>query len=200
MDQNAILDKLVQQGAVWRGPGGQDVARLASGWADLDRLLGGGWPRGALVELLSDHGSGLGLLLPVLARLGEEGGWLAWVNPPHLPYAPALAARGLTPGRSLLLRSAAADARWAAEQVLRSGSCGALLAWLGTLRTTQIRRLQLAAETGAALGVLFRPLAERAQASPSALRLQVSPDHGGLRLQVLKRRGGWGGAELRLRP
>lgn len=200
MDQNTILDQLVQQGAVWRGRQSHETLQLPTGWEDLDRLTGGGWPRGALVELLHDGVSGLGLLLPALRRLDGEGGWLAWINPPHLPYAPALAARGLALVRSLLIRAAAAQAQWAAEQALRSGACGAVLLWSSMLRSTEVRRLQLAAEAGGALGVLFRPLADSACSSPAALRLQVEADRGALRLRLLKRRGGWGGAELRLRP
>lgn len=201
MEHNALLDKLVNQGAVWRGAGGRHADCLASGREELDRLLGGGWPRGALVELLGEGCSGLGLLLPALARLHGEGGWLAWVNPPHLPYAPALAARGLRLERCLLLRGAVAEVPWATEQALRSGSCAAVLAWPDRLTDAQVRRLQLAAETGAALGVLFRPPTQGAQASPVALRLRIQAESdGGVRVRVLKRRGGWGGAELRLRP
>lgn len=197
MVRNVSLDQMVRQGTVWHGRGVTDDSRLASGWEALDRVIGGGWPRGALVEFLSDGVSGLRLLLPALARLD---GWLAWVNPPHLPYAPALAGQGLAPGRSLLIRTDADQSRWAAEQALRSRRCGAVLAWPGGLAGAQVRRLQLAAETGGALGVLFRPLAAGSQASPAALRLHLAPERGALRLRVLKRRGGWGGAELRLQP
>ena len=42
----------------------------------------------------------------------------------------ALAAMGLSPSQLVWIRSSrSADALWAAEQVLRSGSCGALLFW-----------------------------------------------------------------------
>jgi cell division inhibitor SulA len=198
MEQNPILEQLVAQGAVWRGRYNPAAGQLPTGWTALDRLLGGGWPRGALIELLHDGVTGLGLLLPALRQLDGEGGWLAWINPPYLPYAPALAARGLVLAHSLLIRTDADQAPWAAEQTLRSGTCGAVLSWPGRLRGAQVRRLQLAAEAGNALGVLFRPLADRPQNSAAALRLQVEPEPGALRLRLLKRRGGWGGAELRL--
>lgn len=198
-----LLDKLVQNGRVWRAgqPATMGGQLLPSGIAGLDRLLGGGWPRGALTELLTSRVSGISLLVPVLARLSEQGRWLAWVAPPRLPYAPALAARGVCSERLLLIdRTEPAQDLWAAEQALRSGACGAVLVWPGWLENAQIRRLQLAAEQGDCLGVLFRDARARAQASPAALRLAVAPQPGGLRVRLLKRRGGFGGAELQVRP
>jgi cell division inhibitor SulA len=41
---------------------------------------------------------------------------------------------------------------WAHEQALRSGACGIALAWLPRASPRAIRRLQLAAEQGRALG------------------------------------------------
>jgi cell division inhibitor SulA/protein ImuA len=198
-----LLDKLVRNGRVWRGDQAGTAAgsMLSSGIAGLDGLLGGGWPRGALTEILARRISGISLLVPALARLSEEGRWLAWVAPPRLPYAPALAARGVSSERLLLIQRTAADRDlWAAEQALRSGACGAVLIWPDRLQVAQIRRLQLAAEQGDCLGVLFRAAHVQAQASPAALRLSVAPEPGGLRVRVLKRRGGFGGAELRIRP
>ncbi len=79
---------------VWRA-GEMDRASppgIASGHARLDmELPGGGWPRGSLVEILHD-GAGLGevsLLFGALRLVAGEGRAVAWINPPHLPYAPA---------------------------------------------------------------------------------------------------------------
>ena len=54
-----------------------------------------------------------------------------------------------------------------------------------------LRRLQLAAETGNALAVLYRPRRAADTASPAALRLELEPTATGLHIRVLKRRGGW---------
>lgn len=198
----ASLDKLVQQGALWRGRGGVADRRrcLSTGWRDLDELTGGGWPRGALTELLLEGEAGLGVLLPALARLSREAGWLVWVNPPYVPYAPALCGHGVCIARNLIVRTSMVQTLWAAEQALRSGACGAVLAWTQTVRPAQVRRLQLAAETGGGLGLLFRPATDAVQVSPAALRLSVLPEAGALRLAVRKRPGGWGGGEVRIRP
>jgi hypothetical protein len=70
---------------------------LASGFPRLDaELPGGGWPRGALTELLAGHeGIGeLGLLLPALATLTGAGQIVVLVAPPHAP----MRRPGLPPG------------------------------------------------------------------------------------------------------
>jgi protein ImuA len=66
-----------------------------------------------------------------------------------------------------------ADALWSAEQILRAGSCGALLFWQQHIRADALRRLHLAAQSTETLFVLVRPLASAADASPAALRLGV---------------------------
>ncbi len=191
------LEQLKRQGLLWRGRRGRPVAGhvLASGWPVLDELLGGGWPRAALIELLSEAHHGLSLLLPLLARLSEDQRWLAWIAPPYVPYAPALHAHGVQIERLLLLRDLDATQRlWAAEQALKSGGCGAVLVWPGQVGGAQLRRLQLAAEQGDCPAVLFRPLRTLAQGSPAALRLGLRPSPLGIEVELVKRRGAWGGA------
>jgi hypothetical protein len=84
----------------------------------------------------------------------------------------------------------AIEGLWAAEQALQSGACAAVFLWLKGSDPRWLRRLQLAAEEGGALGVLFRPERHRFEASPANLRLAVSRDAAGLRLELLKARGG----------
>lgn len=190
------LDKLLQRADLWRGGElAAGVDAVSTGFAALDeRLPGGGWPCGALTEiLLSRPGIGaLRLLLPALARLSREARWLSWVTPPYIPYAPALAAAGVQLSRILLVHPPAQrDGLWAVEQSLRCGTCSAVLAWPALTDAAAMRRLQLAAETGRASGFLFRPRRLAAQASPAALRLQLDADgHGKLSVHILKRRGG----------
>lgn len=193
---NPSLESVLQHPGVWRGRQRAQTAEAAlpTGFAALDELLpGGGWPRGALTELLIRR-QGIGelrLLLPALARLSQEDGWLAWVAPPYVPYAAALAAGGIDLARLLVAKPATHDdAWWTAEQALRSGACGALLAWLRAADERRMRRLQLAAETGRAWGVLFRHARAAQDRSPAALRLLLEPAGDGLAVHVLKRRGG----------
>jgi cell division inhibitor SulA/protein ImuA len=191
------LEKLKRDGSLWQGRRGRPAAdrMLPSGWAVLDEALGGGWPRNALIEVVSDAYQGLSLLLPLLARLSRDERWLAWVAPPHVPYAPALAARGVHVERLLLVQDVSAgQCLWAAEQALKSGACGLVLVWPGEVQAAQLRRLQLAAEQGDCPGILFRRPRALGQGSPAAVRLRVQPSPLGLEVGVLKRRGAWGGA------
>jgi hypothetical protein len=203
------LDALLERADIWRG--GRHALRertspsgLSSGIEALDsELPGGGWPLGALTELLSDrHGIGeIALLLPALAGLSRAGRWIAWVSPPYLPYAPALAAAGLDLTRVLIVQARGVDdALWALEQLLRSGVCGAALAWPATIDTRRLRRLQLAAETGGAMGMMFRPLAAERESTPSALRLRLEPAEDALIAHILKCRGAPSRHPLHLRP
>lgn len=157
-----------------------------------------GWPPGALIEILEQRpGGALTLTLPSLARLSAEPRWLLLVNPPLVPYAPALAAAGMDLSR-LVVAEAAEEAAWTAEQGLRSGSCGAVLIWGGRWQSAGLRRLQLAAEAGCAMALLFRDKAAAREHSPAALRLQVRPAVGGAEVTLLKQRGGRAGSVLQL--
>ena len=71
------LDELKRNGSLWRGRRNTLAGEktLASGWRVLDKLLGGGWPRAALAEVLSDAHQGLSLLLPVIAELSTDKRW-----------------------------------------------------------------------------------------------------------------------------
>ena len=200
------LEPLLRRPDLWRGGDLAAAARsLPTGFAALDEQLpGGGWPRGALTEILATR-AGIGalrLLMPALAALSREARWLAWVAPPYVPYAPALAAAGVDVSRILLVHpDARRDGLWALEQSLRSGTCGAVLAWLMIDEAHVMRRLQLAAEAGDCAGFLFRPAGVARHASPAALRLLLDADgRGRLGLRVLKRRGRPATAPLWLDP
>lgn len=98
-DCSRQLSTLLQRPDLWRGDTLARTAQdgVASGFAELDAALpGGGWPRGALTELLP-HKMGIGelsLLLPALTALEAEAGWIALVAPPWRPHAPAWQAVG----------------------------------------------------------------------------------------------------------
>ena len=172
---------------------------LATGDAVLDaELPGGGWPLGALIEILQPPGvhSEWRLLLPALVRSGQ--GPVVLVGAPQLPFAPALAAQGLALQRLLWVRAVVPSARlWACEQALRCAEVNAVLAWLPQARSEQLRRLQMAAAEYRKLLFVMRPAAARDEASPAALRLHLQPVEtsppkalsDALQLQLLKRRG-----------
>ncbi len=204
----AALEDILQRHPVWLGRGPQLAApAVPTGFPALDgELPGGGWPRGALTEILgSQEGIGeLALLLPALGALTWAGKRVIWLAPPHLPYAPALAAAGVNLAQLAVVRAPGRrDALWAAEQALRSGSCHALLGWLRRSSYDDLRRLAVAAEGSSAFVALFRPREAAAESSPACLRLALEAEadaHEGntLSLHILKRRGMPAAAPLRL--
>lgn len=184
---------------LWRAQEKAAIRAEPTGHAELDRALpGGGWPIGAVSELLYPrYGVGeLSLALPLLARLTQAGRPVAFVAPPMLPYAPRLAASGVQLDRMLVVdvsasrdRDAEADPLWATEQLLRAGA-GAVLLWIGKAQAQSLRRLQLAAEGQDSCVLLLRPDRFAAESTPSALRLRVWRDRGGYPcVEVLKCRG-----------
>jgi hypothetical protein len=197
------LEDILQRQPVWRGTGlAQCPPGVATGFEALDAALPGhGWPSGELTELLGAT-SGIGelqLLLPALARLTASGKRVVWLAPPHVPYAPSLAAAGVDLAQLVVVRPGSRrEALWAAEQVLRAAASQALLAWLPRIRYAELQRLAVASESGGGLAFLFRPPAAARESSPASLRLALEPGAGELVLHVLKRRGAPASAALRL--
>lgn len=196
----ALEQLLRQRPDIWRGTRVSPAVPpgIPTGFTELDtELPGSGWPEGGVSEILCDGPAGFSLVVPTLVRLSRTGRWLLLVAPPHVPYAPALAGRGLDLKRLLLIREREEAATlWAAEQALRSGACGAVLTWSDTVGGTALRRLQLAAEASGAVGFVFRGEAAAEQASPVPLRVRVRACSDGVRVRVLKRRGGVMAGEL----
>jgi hypothetical protein len=196
MSRESALNGLLEATPrLWKGRQASRGQRsLPSGHARLDaRLPGGGWPLGAVSELISGK-PGLGelsLLFPCLAEIGRRGQWIVLVRPPWIPYPPSLRGHGLPLERLLLVHGRDdKEALWACEQALRNGRGGAVLAWPGDIGFSRLRRLQLAAEANVKLAFLFRPESALNAASPAALRLQLAPaEPHGTRLRVIKCRG-----------
>jgi hypothetical protein len=196
----AALEHILQQHPVWKGSLSKyETPVLPTGYESLDPLLpGAGWPTGALTEILpSRPGIGeLQLVLPALAALSWAGKRVVWLAPPHLPYAPALAAAGVDLAHLAVVRAPGRrDALWAAEQVLRSASCHALLGWFRRASYDELRRLAVAAEGSPAFVALFRPREAAGEPTPACLRLALEPEG---RLHILKRRGAPTAAPLQL--
>ncbi len=189
------LEGLLTHPLLWRAGHAARAPVWPSGFARLDeRLPGGGWPRSGLIEVLpSRFGVGeLKLLLPLLAALSARPAarWCAWVAPPLVPFTPALAAAGIDLARVLIVHAQGRHGLWAVEQALGSGDCDSVLAWTRHAVPRQIRRLHLAAQRGGTLGVLFRPAAAAREASAAMLRVAVEPIEFGVRVTLIKSRGG----------
>lgn len=215
---NDPLEHIIRRPDTWRGlnvagnlatlhtPANSDwhgVDALPTGYSELDsELLFRGWPLRGSVEVLSD-GSGMGsmgLFLPTMQALSEQGRWQAFIAPPHAPYAPLLAARGIDTRQVLMVHpKAREDLLWATEQAIRSTTCSVVFSWLGAseYRYAELRRLQLAAAENDTLVVLFRSTQASEQHTPASLRLLIS---GYRTVDILKQRGSKPVTDIRLSP
>lgn len=192
---------------VWHADqlGAAPIQAVPTGHAALDAALpGGGWPAGALAEVLQPRAAGgSAMVAPAWALIGagvaamarRRAGAVLFVGAPHEPFAPALQACGIAAARLCRVQAAtAAERLWVAEQALRCHDVAAVLAWLPQARPEQLRRLQLAAQRHGALLFAFRPASVRHDTTPAVLRLLVESTVPGalatqLRVHVLKRRG-----------
>jgi protein ImuA len=190
---------------VWRADAvDQAVAHtLDTGYAALNAVLpGGGWPQGALVEVLQPQAGQheWGLVAPALAGLqaAAPGKLLVLAGAPCQPFGAALAARQLDMSRLLCVQSAQGDGPallWATREALQCADVAAVLAWLPDVRSTHLRRLQMAAQAHHKLLFVFRTPRAQQESSPAPLRLRIEAvaadaGHAGqLRVEVFKRRG-----------
>ncbi|MES2978759.1 MAG: translesion DNA synthesis-associated protein ImuA [Pseudomonadota bacterium] len=194
---------------VWRADELADalVPTLDTGYPELNAVLpGGGWPLGAMTELLQalPGWAEWGLIAPALVKAAAtcatagaapRARRVVLVAAPFMPFGPALAARALDPRSLLCIQADASAGRlWAAEQALRCAEVHAVLAWLPRVQMPQLRRLHRAAQEYGKLLFVFRPVSVREESSPAPLRLLLSPgvplgSVPTLQLQVFKRRG-----------
>lgn len=98
--RNTEVLNVFRHPSIWRG---KDLActrtpGIPTGFSSLDaELPGGGWPVSSIIEIMPAHEGidELRFLSPALATLSQVGKFLAWINPPYRPYAPALATAGI---------------------------------------------------------------------------------------------------------
>lgn len=166
---------------LWRGcdMSGQGFHGHSTGFPALDDILPGrGWPQKGLMEIVSPAwGMGeLQLLMPLMRSVIEQGKWILWISPPHSVYAPALVQAGINTEHILVvnLDTSCKDALWSMEKALQTENCGLVLAWQNWLPSPVLRRLQLAAETGDTLGVVFKKRVSEHSPSPICLKVEES--------------------------
>jgi hypothetical protein len=137
------------------------LARLPTGLADVDRLLGGGFPRGRLSEITGPPSSGRTSLALALAAASTSAGEIAaWVDAADALDPASLEAAGVKPERVLWVRAPGALAALrSAERLLAAGGFALVVLDLG-----------LEASRVGDAGVWMR-LARGASASGTALAL-----------------------------
>jgi hypothetical protein len=165
---------------VWRGRtqlSGKQQPTLPTGHASLDIALpGAGWPLNTLCEwLIAGIGQGeWPLLAPALAHISARGLPVILINPPHMPYAPALVKAGVVLSQLIIVQGENSKAAlWAAEQSLRAGCVGACVLWAPHADERSVRRLKLACDSHPGLSVLVRAPEHAPQPSSASLRLRA---------------------------
>lgn len=188
------LSQLLARQDIWRGQQWQQQQfAYSTGFSLLDEhLADNGWPQTGVCEVLCDGvGQGeLSMVLPMLSQLighslssaknaaQEQDSMVMLVAPPHIPSAQALLQQGLELARLIWIDTEERKERlWAIEQALSNGSVPLVLAWLDNLSTTEARRLQLAAEKGESLCMLYLPSRCAQQSHPVNLRLALQRQH-----------------------
>lgn len=173
------------------------LTSLSTGYAKLDAILpGGGWPLGAVTEFLAEA-MGIGelrLLLPAIREVTHQKQRVLMINTPYRPYAPALVQAGVDLNYLyLIFPTNREDALWAAEKVLHSGGCKVVLLWPDgfghcPVGDATVRRLQVAAQATGSITVLYRSSSRgiSGQSNWATLRLRLSAENKGLKVEVLK--------------
>jgi hypothetical protein len=164
-------------------------ALSSTGIAALDALLPAGIFRaGMLVEwIVAGEGSGAArLALPMACQSLQNGGVLVVIDERREFYPPAAVRLGLDLDRTIVVRPRNhQETIWALEQALRCPGVAATLSWIGQLPDRLFRRLQLAAEHGARLGLLMRPAEAIKTSTWADLRWLVQPISQGAHEQKL---------------
>jgi protein ImuA len=170
----------VEMASVLQRP--EDAAPIPTGCPALDRLLPDrGWRRGTLVEWLADQpGSGAGTLAMIAAREAAlEGGAVVVMDNRGDFYPAAAAVLGIDLNNLIVIRTKTEkDRLWALDQALRCQGVAAVWAPQEKIDPHTFRRLQLAAESSGALGVLVRDQQARGLPTWSSVQLLARPGSG----------------------
>ncbi|HEX8524617.1 MAG TPA: hypothetical protein VF669_20340 [Tepidisphaeraceae bacterium] len=143
--------------------------------------------RGAVHEILSTPQNTPGTFFAaVLAKAASSRGMgvspmrpTIWSDPTQQLYPPALANLGIDLSQVYLLHPKdEADEAWAVAECLKCPGVGAVIASPKRLSRVVARKLQLAAETGGAVGILLRTTGRGSEIYAAATRWLVAPAPG----------------------
>lgn len=174
------------------GAAAQDARFVSSGLPELDALLGGGFPRGALTEILS-AAPGRGEMQMILAAAASLGRAL-WVLPSSEAFglsAPAMEAAGIDLSAQLFCVPRSPDGAFrTAVRAAAEHAVAAVAAWLPPLASLADRRamqqLALAASSSGCTVFALRPAVMSCCPSAAALRIQIAPAPGATAKSVIR--------------
>jgi hypothetical protein len=146
---------------------------LPTGLLPLDECLPhGGLPCGTITEILCNE-DGVGALVLAMRMVGADLDCVLLIDSRGDFYPPGAACWGVSPERLVVVRAAdRREAFWAADQSLRCPGLPVVVAIIDDLSEQQSRRLQLAARSSGAIGLLIRPGQSRHR-SFAAVRVKI---------------------------
>jgi len=194
------LEQLLRRGDIWRGHSRVFISQevCSSGFSEFDKaLLNGGWPKGSLIECCCQHDAFTGewlMFRPAITALCKKYPeyFLVLLNPPAIPFAPALIQRGIPLNQLLVVESKSKQDFIACfTEFTRSAHCLMLLSWQTpySLNYTELRKCQLASTEGRSIYTLFRPNYAKNQSSPAPLRITLEFESTALQIEIFKQRG-----------
>jgi cell division inhibitor SulA len=164
-----------------------------TGNAALDGLLpGGGWPKAGLVEIIvpNEFTDAIALVIPALVRLSRQGRWIAMVSPPCQTRARLFTDAEVNSARVLQVNPhPGRSALWTVESMLQSGACSVVLSWPNCNTELMDKRLQKAAASGRALGILIRNEGPSIPPSGADVRLKLETSVAGEAVYLLDSQG-----------
>jgi hypothetical protein len=164
---------------------------IPTGIEALDRLIGGGFPKGAITVITGLSGAGrMSLAGKVLAEKTARNHPVAWIDATGTLYPPALESLGVRLSRLLMIRPPEGRAMYAMHQIAESGVFQAIVA-SGIERAigaASLKRLQTAADAQKVSIVLVLDPPAAHAVPEAALRLRVTRQTIGIVVEVEKNR------------
>jgi len=163
-----------------------------TGYALLDKKLGGGWPQHGVIELQTANGIGeLRLISPFLSAVTTTQQLIMFINAPSIINSQMLAFNDIEPSAAVMINTQDDSQQlWSAEQSLHSGCVSIVVLWQQQFSSCQIKRLKLAAKAGGSRLIVIRP-PNQLNALPVNLTLALMPSDNGLDITIKKQQGHW---------
>lgn len=190
---SALITHLKNKQLLWQACHTQAAPdKLATGIKMLDDALQGGFPQRGVARIHSTMGIGeLRLCMSVLQQRQQDQRQLFMIAPPAQINAEMLLEYELSIERTFFINTDDLPAQlWACEQCLKSGCSHTVILWCNKLSLNQAKRLQVAAEQGNSLLLIYQYSAS-IQPLPISLSLSLAREEQQLRINITKQRGGW---------
>lgn len=177
---------------IWRATSWRDdMARLQSGFSELDCALNGGIVSAGVVRVNSNMGIGeVSLFKKVLQHRPHKSIFI--INAAGVINGAWATGTSIPPQRLIQVKTRNyAETIWATEQCLKSDAVHCVLCWLPEINEKHARRLQVAASGHNTLLLLMMPLVAASFPLPISQDMLITRCKHMLRIDIKKQRSGW---------